>query len=77
MSVKVIGKASSKILCFQGIISEENWREDFRSSADLPYEPSPLLVQITSINMKYLFCFRKVGYNNLFFYFLIKLFFCQ
>lgn len=69
MSVKVIGKVSPKILCFQGIISEENWREDFRSSADLLYEPSPLLVQITSINMKYLFCFRKVGYNNFFFIF--------
>ena len=69
MSVKVIGKVSPKILCFQGIISEENWREDFRSSADLRYEPSPLLVQITSINMKYLFCFRKVGYNNFFFIF--------
>ena len=69
MSVKVIGKVSLKILCFQGIISEENWRKDFRSSADLLYEPSPLLVQITSINMKYLFCFRKVGYNNFFFIF--------
>ena len=77
MSVKVIGKVSPKMLYFQGIISKENWQEDFRSSADLPYEPSPLLVQITSINMKYLFCFCKVGYNNFLFLFLIKQFFCQ